>query len=638
MDLRSIMNNDAAPNPPPPPPPAPARQSSSSSQTPVSVSDPLTHRPHHHHHHHHHPAFFSSSAASPSPSSSSHPLAYPNLPPQQQQQQQQHPPPPLRPPPAHPSPDRSSSYGSIQSPYQYNSAPALSAGVKSQRAHSPPHVLTNLGPSPRDLHQGQQHHVGPPLASPFLSQPMSAGVQYQEQPSYFLSHRSHSVHSVPTSSTTSKPLSHPKESPQSAASQHSFHRQQFPPQSRRSVSSSAPLGLLSTPYPQLSPQSTRPPSTGYDSHQLQSPGSYFGQDTRFQNHKVTMSPSAQPALPQDVRRVEEASLRYSTENERDNTASISPRTMMTSAPRQGSVAENFEHTSPQNRREDVSWKGSPLNSPASYAAPAARHVDAPLFPQEAPTDHNVSVKNGGSFAPQKMENNAEQVKATAPPPPKRKKIRYSEPPVFARKAVRNSGVSPAIPNPRPPIPKHARGLQQSTWSSPPRKSSLPQTSTSKSRTGEGSPANSHSTKSHPLVNQQNGGQDSWEPSITNIIPYEEITKVVCDFLFQHVVVRGDAAAGTAGTAAAGQGAIVEVEAKLGRLIDQDFGERLRIPVMTETVLNRAESRFRTSFESCMTLVSFQSGVYISLTDPIQFAKTMVAIFTDLTAATTSYNE
>jgi hypothetical protein len=66
--------------------------------------------------------------------------------------------------------------------------------------------------------------------------------------------------------------------------------------------------------------------------------------------------------------------------------------------------------------------------------------------------------------------------------------------------------------------------------------------------------------------------------------------------------RSDVGAGAAGSAAAGQGAIIEVEAKLGHLMDMDRRERLVLPVLTEGVINR-ESRLRTSFESNMTVVS-----------------------------------
>lgn len=88
-----------------------------------------------------------------------------------------------------------------------------------------------------------------------------------------------------------------------------------------------------------------------------------------------------------------------------------------------------------------------------------------------------------------------------------------------------------------------------------------------------------------------------------MIPHEEITKVLCDFLFQHVVLRNDVAVEPAGSAAAGQGTIIEIEAKLGHVIDAETRERLTLPILTECVINRESPRFRTSFESSMTVVS-----------------------------------
>ena len=82
--------------------------------------------------------------------------------------------------------------------------------------------------------------------------------------------------------------------------------------------------------------------------------------------------------------------------------------------------------------------------------------------------------------------------------------------------------------------------------------------------------------------------------------------MVCDFLFQHVVMRDDIATAPTGSAAPGSGAIIEVEGKLGRLIDMERGERLHLPLFTESIINRDHPRFRTSFESSMTLVSLHS--------------------------------
>ncbi|BDD63989.1 hypothetical protein MAP00_008840 [Monascus purpureus] len=556
MDLRTIMNSDAAPNPPPRPSP-----------TQPSAPDPIYQRPQH---------AFAATSPGLSPSAPN-PPGYSGLPPQ---------------PLPHPSPDRSSSYGSIQSPYQHNSALPLSAGAQSQRGQSPPSTSTTFAPASRDQYynqqQQQQHRLsfGPPIASPYAPQVISAGIQQQDQQSYFTLQRSHSF----------------QESPHSAVSQQALHSQQFSP-TRRSVSST-PLGPPSTPYARPSPQSSRPRSSGQDSHTIQFSNSEQGQEIPSRDQANNMiSPSAKTSLPtQDSRQVGQTSRHHSAETERERTASVSPRTVFTSASRQGSIAGNPEHTSsPWSRQGDMRSQGSPNGSAraASHPVAAAPQTNSSPSPRTV-TSNDATGGEYGSTLPRKAGVSPEPRKNSVPHPPKRKKMRYSEPPIFARKSARTKGRCPVIPNPRPPIPKNARSIQQEAW--PSRKMSSPSVvSAVKSHPETGPSANSPAPRPPPPVALQDAPLVFWEPSITGFIPYEEITKLICDFLFQHVVLRKDAAASSAGIAAADHGPIVEVEAKLGRLIDMDRGDRLRLPVLTETVVNREDPRLRTSFESSMTL-------------------------------------
>lgn len=90
-----------------------------------------------------------------------------------------------------------------------------------------------------------------------------------------------------------------------------------------------------------------------------------------------------------------------------------------------------------------------------------------------------------------------------------------------------------------------------------------------------------------------------------MIPHEEITKAVCDFLFENVVMRKDIGAAAAGAATAGAGAVLEIEAKLGQLVDRNRGTRVQLPVLTETVLNKDDPGLRIAFESSMSLVYFE---------------------------------
>ena len=216
-------------------------------------------------------------------------------------------------------------------------------------------------------------------------------------------------------------------------------------------------------------------------------------------------------------------------------------------------------------------------------------------------------------------------------PPKAKRRRYNEPPIFAQRSVRTKGRCPIIPHPQPPIPKHVRGSSQDPWVSRRQAAAAAVTSVATTTTPAARAARaSGPAASPPVANapaaplpsvtaaptttavgtarpQQVGSLGPWEPSITGFIPYEELTKQLCDFLFQHVVVRTDVAVDASGSVSAGPGTIIEIEAKLGHVIDQDRRERLVLPVLTESVINR-ESRLRTSFESNMTVVSEKMGL------------------------------
>jgi hypothetical protein len=194
---------------------------------------------------------------------------------------------------------------------------------------------------------------------------------------------------------------------------------------------------------------------------------------------------------------------------------------------------------------------------------------------------------------------------SSPQAPKVKRRRYEEPPIYAQRSVRTKGRIPMIPNRCPPIPKHARNSVQNHFVMRQRNLSAqaPVAESPAKVRHETPPVNGPSTPNQPSEPTQTGSLGPWEPSISGFIPHEEVTKTVCDFLFQHVVLRNDATAAPAGSASVGQGAIIEVEAKLGQLVDMDRGERLNLPILTESIVNKENSRFRTAFESTMTIVS-----------------------------------
>ncbi|KAJ5225276.1 hypothetical protein N7468_006501 [Penicillium chermesinum] len=551
MDLRNIMNNDAggASNAPPAtgsssPPSDPAHQQ----RVPTSYSD------------------------------------YPARPPQPQ--------PPV-PHAQHASPDRSSPYGPPQSPYApFNNArpPPLNTTVQAQRSQSPTHVSTPYGAGARDsygatVYNSQPQHPSVPTASPYTpQQPVSAGPQSSESQSYFAQQRSHSLHTV----MTNPPRPIPQETSPSTApplpSQYSS--------THRSVSST-PLGPPPA-FSRHSPLSTRPPSSGRDSprNPLSSPRPTPDQ---------IQSPVAPRNFSPGARPSESNPQFYPTVVKQEPSETVSPRF----ASRQNSAAATSDSAGPPSRSDDNKWNDSPT------AQSTARPSPDPVNSQSTSSQIRSSPSGPRAHKIAKMDADHEPSPRVSSQPPKPKRRRYREPPIFAQRVVRNKGKCPVIPFPQPPITKQERRDNADPWGT--RRGSLlarvsettskaPITPSQTAPTPSILPTNSNGPPSQPpSAVSQTGSLGAWEPSITGFIPHEEITKMLCDFLFQHVVVREDVAVGPAGSAAAGQGAIIEVEAKLGHVMDMDRRERLSLPVLTETVLNRENSQFRTSFESNMSV-------------------------------------
>ncbi|KAI9796754.1 MAG: mRNA-capping enzyme subunit beta [Piccolia ochrophora] len=197
--------------------------------------------------------------------------------------------------------------------------------------------------------------------------------------------------------------------------------------------------------------------------------------------------------------------------------------------------------------------------------------------------------------------------ASSPPPsaqPPRKRQRHDEPPIFARKASKSTSSSPVIPNKRQPqpatTPTSVTPINHEAKDAKPPSQATDQSGGLKEANGVPSNATNNGIalpQSQPAAND--GPLGRWEPSITNVEPFEELTNQIMDFLFYEVVDRKDVNAGTAGNVP-GQGAQIEIEAKLGQLIDKNTENRLRLPVKTECILNKDDPNMRVIFKSSMT--------------------------------------
>lgn len=109
----------------------------------------------------------------------------------------------------------------------------------------------------------------------------------------------------------------------------------------------------------------------------------------------------------------------------------------------------------------------------------------------------------------------------------------------------------------------------------------------------------------PLTPTSDGPLGPWEYNIANLEPIDDVIRVISDFLFINVVVDDNVAVAPAG-GGRGLGAIFEIEAKIGRIIDNNTNDRIRLPVETECVISRSDPSLKTRFESSMTQVSCHS--------------------------------
>lgn len=541
----------------------------------------------------------------------------------QQRAQQSYPEHPARPPqpplqhPQHATPDRSSSYGPAQSPYQQFNAPPppLNTAVQSQRSQSPTHVSTPYGPGARDPYGASAYnsHVPPnpagPLASPYTpQQPMSAGPQQPEQQSYFAQQRSHSLQSLMTNPRAPSETYRSRESPTSASQPLPHH--QFSPTAHRSIPGT-PLGPPAA-FPARQSPSARPSSSGHDSSHNPLSSPRLAQDAHMRDSSHTQSPSLQRQISPGPRPSEQMPHLRSNSLQHDPSETASPK----AGSRQNSAAATSDITGRAQMRSSEDMKANESPTTAFPSGPGSDSRASPVATGHAHMNSSPPGPRSGSH-PLKMEVDQPSMPRTEDCPPKPKRRRYNEPPIYAQRSARRSGKCPAIPNPQPPIPKHARRSDQDPWALRRRSSTAAPGSVTSSRAprtpgaapaGTNGPLAQSTAPSTPPV----GSLGPWEPSITGFIPHEEITKILCDFLFQHVVMRNDVAAGPAGSAAAGHGAIIEVEAKLGHIIDQDRGDRLQLPVLTESIVNRDNHRFRTNFESSMSIVRPVFALYPSI--------------------------
>lgn len=100
-----------------------------------------------------------------------------------------------------------------------------------------------------------------------------------------------------------------------------------------------------------------------------------------------------------------------------------------------------------------------------------------------------------------------------------------------------------------------------------------------------------------------GNLGPWERTITGVIPAEELTREIMDYIIE-IIGRM-------------QGPVldmIEIEAKIGHIVDKDTDDRIRLPTRTEVMIDHTNPNTRTTFRSSMTEVSYNMTGYLVHSD------------------------
>ncbi|KAG0645600.1 mRNA 5 -triphosphatase [Hyphodiscus hymeniophilus] len=558
MDLRSIINNEAGEN---------SSSKQTAPATPIQASPQQGFReysypsqvspgkpPSHDYSGPQHPT---GSYASPS----SYPASYPGRPPPP-------PPPPIQAPPQNDLRSPAGSY-TAQSPYrqtptssmsggqypfpqavqtpqspaqQYQYPPSYRRDSYSQSNHPPPHL---------------QHHNSQSQASPA---PQTPPIGMPGQPHPYLQHqRSQSSISIST--------------PTSAQSQQQYFNQ-YPQDSPISTTHFPPSQISQNQLQHSQPGTPLGPPTS----QRQTSGGFTHPTSPYQQRGISQGPFANypspaPPPPSSIPRLPSTPSAYGSQrtstsepqrrsqSERERSLSVSPKTRLPSQPPGG--LSHIRQQSPYN--SSVKRKMEDRESSVEEVQRFEQHDVKPQV-------------NGEQQIPQPVTSSPQQ--------PARKRVRYTEPPIWAQSVKnKNNFIKPgkqaiSKTNGGQPIPH-----LQSQNAAPP---------LVKAETNGHPPIAGATNRPVPV---SDGADDvtvllgSWEPSISNVKPTDAMAKEVADWLFRHVVSRPDIGELTS------RGVEVEIEAKLGQLIDKDTGVRFSLPIRTEAVLQPLS---RIGFRSSMT--------------------------------------
>jgi hypothetical protein len=519
-------------------------------------------------------------------------------------------------PPPHPSSDyrqsANGSYFNLQSPHQHHSAvasastPTVAAQpifAQSPGPHGPVHTpRDNIPPT---------HHYHPsfvPSPSPSGPYPPTPGSAHHQQTPSTASTYHHP--GGPSAFTVQSPRD---EIAVTNGHAHS-HSRNISPHTQFHPTPATPLGPPVT-YPRPSPHAHRPLSQGQESYRRSSVGSVGSAHSRDYIQSNVPAAQATHSRSGSIQRTYSGDVR---ERER-SIESVSPKTipkaapkkqrqtstgrysdaqpdMYNSAPPQPVFTPNVNATAqstPDRVLEVLQNDATPKSSSASVEPKIAPQYQPARPSPGAGPPNNMTPQSAHSPLPPQMNSpattqsslkrNASHLSSVpSTPQPPRKRPRPNDFPLWAESARDRPVKFIRARPPAAPVTTIATAPSQ-IKSEPVVKQEI---QTPQVTNGQG--------QSQAPSSGNNPDELRWEVSITTLMPYEDLTKRVCDWIVHWL----------ANAATPSNGAMFEIEAKVGSICDDQTGLRLNLPVETETVFNRDKYRGRTSFKSSMNIVSF----------------------------------
>lgn len=271
-------------------------------------------------------------------------------------------------------------------------------------------------------------------------------------------------------------------------------------------------------------------------------------------------------------------------HDRENSLSVSPKTRVPSLP---SNADRNSISIDRDHKQPHAVEPMAIDSDRAVTPAKRKLQDRDLSPREL--EHKEPRPPPGEVNGDHIptQNDASVVKVEPPVLTRKTRCRRSEPPIWAQ-SIRSLGKQ---------LPKHANFVLQKRVHSHLNGGRPDGPPDSGNQTPEKPKARTSQPPAPPAEPTPQDILGPWEASITGVRPYEEVSRLIADFLFVHVVNSEDM------QEVASRGIKFEVEAKLGTLIDKDTNQRVNRAIESEAVL---QDTGRTAFRSSMTEVSLGS--------------------------------